>query len=87
METPKIVNSLTCIATCTGITIRECDKLMENTTKANGSRIRKLIKKHLPELYKDMGLKYYNPFECRSVKKKNLLVYNYSAVEYFLQYT
>ena len=42
------------------------------------------IKKHLPELYYDLGLEYYNPYEkqCRVNKRYYILVH--SATEYFI---
>lgn len=84
MKTPKHINSLTPIATCVGISIDEWDKYMEGTTKANGALIRKHIKEHLPELYESLGLNFYNPYECKCVKKKGLFVYVHSMIEYFL---
>ena len=86
MRTPARVSELNCIATCVGISFPQWDKLMTNTKKANGAQIRKLIKEHLPELYDDLALEFYNPYENRSVKKEGLLVYVHSGIEYFLTY-
>ncbi len=72
-------------ASCSGITIKEHEKLMNGTTKANGSKIRKLIKKHLPDLAEDLGLNFYNPYESQSRKKDGLFIYVHSAIEYFLK--
>ena len=86
MKTPKVVKELNLIATCVGITQSKWNELMNGTTKANGSMIRSLIKKHLPNLYNSLCLEYYNPYESSSVKKKGLLVYVHSGIEYFLEY-
>ena len=68
MKTPKTINYLQLIDTCIGCGAVQWDKYMEGTTKADGAMIRKLIKKHLPELYKSLDLKYYNPYESQSRK-------------------
>jgi hypothetical protein len=86
MKTPDKVNSLWLENTCAGISLREWEKYMKNTTKANGCTIKRLIKEHLPDLYKEIGLEWYNPYECNCVKKEGLLVYVHSAIEYFLKY-
>ena len=86
MRTPKKVRSLKLIATCVGIGQRKWDSLMENTTKASGSIIRSLIKLHLPDLYFELGLEFYNPDESQSRKKNGLLIYVHSSIEYFLKY-
>ena len=86
MKTPKSVNSLECVATCVGITLREFDEFMSGTTKADGYQILRLIKKHLPDLYDSLNGDLYNPYIDQCRKKKGLLVYVHSAIEYFLQY-
>jgi hypothetical protein len=86
MQTPGKVNNMQLYATCESITVDEWERLMNNTTKANGQKIRQLIKKHIPELYEGLGLKFNNPYEHESRKKPGLLVYVHSAIEYFIQY-
>lgn len=86
METPTRVNSMQCVAACTGITIDEWNKYMEGTTKANGAIIRSLIKKHLPDLYENLALDYRNPYEGSARKKTGLLVYVHSSIEYFIEF-
>ena len=86
MKTPKKVRSLKLVNTCVGISQRQWDSYMENTTKASGSQIRSLIKKHLPDLYFELGLEFYNPYESQCVKKEGLLIYVHSSIEYFLEY-
>ncbi|MBP6238820.1 MAG: hypothetical protein KA270_17400 [Saprospiraceae bacterium] len=86
MKTPQTVSGLTYIGCCANFTLRQWEELMDGTVKANGAHIRKLIKKHLPELYHEIALGFYNPHEHKSVKKKGLLVYVHSGIEYFLQF-
>lgn len=86
MKTPKKVNGLCLVATCSSISINEWNTYMDKTTKASGTVIRGLIKKHLPELYEELRLKFYNPYEYKCVKKKGLLVYVHSSIEFFLEY-
>jgi len=85
MKTPDKVKSIEYIASCPGTTLREWNALMANTTKANGSKIRKLIKERFPDLYYDLALNFPNPYEYKSVKKKGLLVYNHSGIEFFFK--
>ena len=86
MKTPININTIECIASCTSITIQQHERYMEGTTKANGMIIRKHIKNYLPDLYDSLYLDFYNPYEYRSVKKKGLLIYVHSGIEYFLKY-
>lgn len=86
METPKTVAHAEYVADCTCITQKQWDNYMQGTTKASGKRIRNIIKEHLPELYASLCLAFPNPFESRSVKKKGLLVYVHSGIEYFIAY-
>jgi len=86
MKTPKTVINLELENSCETISIRKWNNYMEDTTKANGARIRNLIKNHLPDLYASLALNFYNPYEKNCVKKKGLFVYVHSAIEYFIKY-
>ena len=86
MKTPTKVRQLEFYCTCEGISMNNFDKLMENTTKANGKQIRHLIKENLPDLYFELGLKFYNPYESNCVKKEGLLVYVHCGIQYFLKF-
>lgn len=86
MKTPMQVNSMELVSSCVSINISQWEEYMEGTTKANGKTIRNLIKKHLPELYDDLCLQFNNPYESNSVKKKGLLVYVHSGIEYFIEF-
>lgn len=86
MKTPKKINQMELISTCEGININEWNNLMHGATKANGVQIRRLIKKHLPDLYEALCLNFKNPFEHQSKKKENLFIYVHSAIEYFIRF-
>lgn len=80
------INSLLLETTCVDTSINEWNKLMENSVKANGSKIRNLIKIFIPELYADLMLQYYNPFEHQSKRTKTHFIYVHSGIEYFLRF-
>lgn len=87
MRTPKEVNSLGLIGTCSSFTARQMDRFMDKATKANGELIRKHIKDHCPDIYESLGLNYYNPFEHQSVKKDDILIYVHSGTDYVFKYS
>lgn len=70
---------------CSQISQREHEKLYKGAKKANGSKIRMMIKKQLPNLYDYLALDFYNPFESQSVKTETHLIYIHSATDYFLK--
>lgn len=70
---------------CVNVSEREWDELMKGAKKANGSKIRGMIKKQLPDLYKDLTLNFHNPYESQSQKTKTHYIYVWSAIEYFLK--
>lgn len=73
------------LTTCVGTNITNFKWLMKGTRPCSGSRLRNEIKRHLPTLYDELCLQYYNPFEHRSRRKKGLAVYVHSGIEYFIQ--
>lgn len=72
-------------ATCASITSRQWNKWMAGAVKANGSKIRAMIKKQLPDLYEALGLDFWNPWEHQCKRTKRHLIYVHSAIEYFLK--
>lgn len=86
MKTPKRVHSLQYLYNCSNISINEWNDLMKGSTKANGSLIRNLIKKHLPDLYDSLCLDFNNPYEDQSRKKQGMFIYVHSAIEYFIKF-
>ena len=72
--------------TCVSVTIRKWESLMEKSVKADGLKIRRLIKKHLPDLYQELGLNFSNPYESQCVRTKTHLIYVHSSIEYFIKF-
>ncbi len=73
------------IDTCISSGPEKWDQYMKGTVKANGKKIRLLIKKHLPDLYNELTLQFYNPYEKQCYRKEGLLVYTHSMIEYFIK--
>lgn len=78
-------NNYTYIASCIDIDINTFNKLMKNSKPCSGSRLRNEIKRHLPFLYNQLALDFYNPFEHRCRRKKGLAIYVHSGIEYFIR--
>ena len=79
------IQEMQLIATCVSSTIYEWDEYMKNSVKADANIVEKLIKKLLPDLWEELNLNYYNPFRYQCRRKKGLIIYCHSAVEYFIQ--
>ena len=78
------INGIYYLTDCTAISEREHEKLMNGSTKANGKKIRMLIKKFAPDLYESLCLNFHNPYEHQSRKKQGMFIYVHSSIEYFL---
>jgi hypothetical protein len=70
---------------CCDISELKWDELMNGSKKANGSKIRKLIKNKIPDLYNALALDFNNPYESQSQKTNTHYIYVHSAIEYFLE--
>ena len=70
---------------CTCVSIDEWNQLMKGARKCSYKRLVSKIKRELPELYFDLCLNIYNPFEgqCKQTKYHYILVH--SAIEYFIR--
>ena len=71
--------------TCSCIDYETWKRLMKGARRLNYEWLRRRIKKHIPTLYKQLGLEFYNPYEdkCRVTKEHYILVH--SAIEYFIR--
>lgn len=71
--------------TCADVSIDKWNELMKGARKASYNRLVAKIKRELPELYKELTLEYYNPWEekCQQTKTHYILVH--SATEYFIR--
>lgn len=84
MRTPDEVQSLTYHCNCTTIPALACDELMRHAKKADKRKIDRLVKIHLPWLYEQLVLQYYNPYTYYKTKTHLILVH--SSIEHFIQY-
>jgi len=83
-KTPTKVNFLLCETTCVGITFNKWENLMKGHTRSNKKQIDRLVKKHLPKLYEELRLNFYNPYNYYKTKRHLILVH--SGIEYFISY-
>ena len=70
---------------CVSISQFKWNDLMQGAKKANGKRIKAMIKDQIPELYKSLALNFPNPYEGNSMRTNTHLIYIHSGVEYFLK--
>lgn len=84
MKKELYTDKIRLVSDCTSITLKQFDFLMEGAVKANGSKIRKMIKKQIPDLYESLALEFYNPYESNSKRTPTHYVYVHSGIEYFL---
>jgi len=77
-------NSL--IATCVG-GWKEIEPILEISIKGNYRKVVKLIKQHLPDLYDDLGLNYYNPWCSQTYRSKDgrYIIITHSMIEYLFE--
>lgn len=69
---------------CTCLTLDEWETLMKGARKCSYKKLIKQIEQELPNIYYELALQYYNPFEgqCKQTKTHFILVHSYN--EYFL---
>lgn len=80
------ISRLDYVCDCTCISIHKWNELTKNSVKANGSKIKKLIKKYLPDLYENLALNFPNPYEHQCTRTKTHFIYVHSGIEYFLKF-
>lgn len=75
---------LSYVATCVGITKRDCEVYKRGAKRANKRAINKLVKKLLPDLYNELALNFRNPYNYYRTSKHLIVVH--SGIEYFIEY-
>ena len=83
MEFYNKIKFLDFYATCVNIDINEHEELMRNARVANKKIVNKLVRKFLPDLYSNLNLNLYNPYQYYKTKTHIILVH--SSTEYFLK--
>ena len=71
--------------TCNEITLDKWNDLMKWAKPINYDWLKNKIRKHLPDLYKDLLLDYYNPYGQQSKVTKTHYILVHSAIEYFIK--
>ena len=84
MKTPRQVDCLWLEATCSGINLAQWNRWMDGATRADHRRIDGLVRKHLPDLYRDLALNLRNPYHYFKTRRHLILVH--SGIEHFLAY-
>ena len=70
---------------CTCVCIEEWNQLMKGARKCSYKRLVSKIKREIPELYFDLCLNIYNPFEGQCKQTKNHYILVHSAIEYLIR--
>lgn len=70
---------------CTCLDIRKWQQLMKGARRTSYTRLVARIKRELPELYQELALNFYNPWEneCKQTNTHYILVH--SGIEYFIR--
>jgi hypothetical protein len=68
--------------TCADISLTKWERLMTGAKRMDKRKLNRLVKKELPELYEDLALNLYNPYEYYKTPTHYILVH--SGIEYFL---
>lgn len=83
MRKPRITD-LKLETTCTECKPFQWEKLMKGAVRANKRAINSLVKEHLPDLYENLALDFFNPYNYYRTGTHLILVH--SAIEYFLKF-
>lgn len=71
--------------TCNEITLDKWNDLMNGAKPINYDWLKNKIRKHLPDLYKDLHLDCCNPYGQQSKVTKTHYILVHSAIEYFIK--
>lgn len=74
-------NGITFKSSCIDISIKEWERMMKGTVRADKRKIKKIVMQHYPE-FKSLfvGYNYYN-----LLKSKKYIVFVHSGIEYFFK--
>jgi hypothetical protein len=68
---------------CVDCTSAEWERLMQGAKRACKRKVNALVKKFYPDMYRELALNLYNPYEYFRTKTHLILVH--SAIEYFFR--
>ena len=80
----KRITTLQLDTTCTNCSLHRWNLLMKGAVRANKRTINSLVKKLLPDLYEELALQFFNPYNYLRTKTHLILVH--SSIEYFLKF-
>ncbi len=86
MNAPNFYNNIHTIYlehTCVEVSIRKWEELMSGHVRADKNKIDGLVKAHIPELYNNLSLNLYNPYDYYRTSTHLILVH--SGIEYFIK--
>ena len=70
--------------TCQEITKQEWDRLMKGRRPMSYNWLKRRIKRSLPDLYDELMMDYYNPYEKFTYRTKTHYILTHSYIEYFI---
>ena len=70
---------------CADITSEEWKRKMKGSKPINYKWLVAKIKKHLPQLYDDLSLDFYNDFQDKCRVNRYYYIRVHSAIEYFIK--
>lgn len=79
------IRRLALVASCVSISQSQWDEYMKGAVRADKRKVNALVKKMLPDLYDQLALNAYNPYDYFRTDKHLILVH--SGIEYFIVYT
>ena len=71
--------------TCCEVTLDKWNDLMKGAKSINYDWLKNKIRKHLPDLYRDLSLDFYNPYGHQSSVTKTHYILVHSSIEYFIK--
>ena len=80
----KKIYKLSYECNCTQMSKRKWDSYMADAKRANKFEINRLVKILLPDLYEQLALDYYNPYNY--YRTPSHLIVIHSGIEYFIKY-
>lgn len=88
MRTPEVneIKSISFIGDCRSMSLSKLNRYTHECTKANGAKIRRILKRFFPSMDNELTYDFYNPYEARCIKKEGVLIYVHSCIEYIFVY-
>lgn len=79
----KNITGLEYTCSCAGISKRKWNVLMHGAVRADKRQVNRLIRLFCPDMYEDLALKFYNPYNY--LRTSTHLIVVHSGIEYFFR--